>query len=385
MAGLIAALITAVCPALVSRASNVIVDTFATFFALLALYFCERMRSNTSSKVANSAAAGLAAGLAFASKYTAGAVFIAVLALIFALPVTRSSRARFALLASAGLVIGIALGAPATILNPFAVVRAGAVTADNYDIINSVPGYFGQAISAPELGWPLVIAGAAGIALMFSRKPTRYTALSWFLFAGLLLAVFTGKPFQPFRNLLPLVPLLCVAAAIAFSALIDWTRTGLHSWPRFGLTAALIGACIFSLGFSSFRQVQRRMAQRDSRIQAIDWLQRHAAKEETVLGVRELSILPAEWRRVPAHVTIVSWVEALDLLEQQRFDHVVTGDFDLRFTNDPNTWSVSRDRWKTKVSTGPVLADFGQVANSVLPYLWRTTDERILILKGNAP
>ena len=33
----------------------------------------------------------------------------------------------------------------------------------------------------------------------------------------------------------------------------------------------------------------------------------------------------------------------------------------------------------------PVQADFGQVVTPVVPYLWRTNDERILILKGNAP
>lgn len=382
-AGLIAMLITAVCPALVSRASNVIVDTFATFFALLAIYFCERMRSNTSSNVANAAVAGVAAGLAFASKYAAGAVFIAVLAVIFALPAARLSRARFGLLAAVGLLIGIAAGAPATIFNPWSVVRDVAVTAGNYEIINSVPGYFGQAISAFELGWPLVIPGCAGIALMFSRKPTRYTALSWFLFAVLLLAVFVAKPFQPFRNLLPLVPLFCIAAAIAFAGLIDWPRRGAHRCLRAGVTVALTASCVASLGFTSFRQAQRRMAQRDSRIQAIDWLQQHATRDEAVLGIRELAILPAEWKRIAARSVVVPWIEASDLLERQQFDYLVTGEFDLRHATDPKSWSAYRDRWKTKTSTMPIQANFGQIVTPVVPYVWRTSDERILIMKGN--
>ena len=64
-------IITAVCPALVTRASNVIVDVFATFFVLLALYFCARLRrkdvNNHHAVEWTSALAGLAAGLAFAS------------------------------------------------------------------------------------------------------------------------------------------------------------------------------------------------------------------------------------------------------------------------------------------------------------------------------
>jgi hypothetical protein len=36
-----------------------------------------------------------------------------------------------------------------------------------------------------------------------------------------------------------------------------------------------------------------------------------------------------------------------------------------------------------KVSNMAVEADFGQVVTPVVPYLWRTNDERILILRGD--
>jgi 4-amino-4-deoxy-L-arabinose transferase-like glycosyltransferase len=382
-AGVIAVLLTAVCPALVSRGSNVIVDTFATFFALLALYFCERIRSNASSHITNAVAAGVAAGLAFASKYTAGAVFIAVLGAIFTLPLTRSTRARFAFLASAGLLIGIAVGAPATIFNLPGVTRDIAVTSANYGIINSVPGYFGQAVSASELGWPLAIASCLGIVLMFREKLTRWTAVGWILFAGLLLAVFVGRPFQAFRNLLPLVPLLCIAPAIAFSQLIDWARRGSHLW-RYALALALIGGCLVSTGFSSLRQVQQRMAHRDTRIQAIDWLQQHATKKERVLGIRELAILPAEWKRIVANLTVVPWSEAADFLEREQFDYVVTGDFNLRYAPDADRLAAYLARWKERTVRLPAQASFGSVLTPIVPYLWRTSDERIVIL-GTSP
>jgi hypothetical protein len=178
---------------------------------------------------------------------------------------------------------------------------------------------------------------------------------------------------------------LCIAAAIAFSDLVDRARRGKHAWLRYGVTIALIAGCAGSLGFSSFRQVRRRVVHQDSRIQAVDWIQQHATKEETVLGIRELPILPAEWKRIAARSTVIPWFEALDLLERQRFDYVVTGEFDLRYASDPNGWSAYRDRWKAKVSILPVQADFGQVMTPVMPYLWRTNDERILILKGNVP
>ena len=63
----------------------------------------------------------------------------------------------------------------------------------------------------------------------------------------------------------------------------------------------------------------------------------------------------------------------------------MTGEFDLRYANDPNLASAYRDRWQAKVSALPVQANFGQVVTQVVPYLWRTSDERILILKTNPP
>ena len=127
------------------------------------------------------------------------------------------------------------------------------------------------------------------------------------------------------------------------------------------------------------------MAHEDSRIKAIDWLQQHATPKESVLGIRELMILPAEWKRLAARSTVVPWLEAADLLQRQRFDYIVTSEFDLRHASDPNAVSAYRNDWKAKVSTLPVQADFGQVATPVVPYLWRTNDERILVLTGNFP
>src|SRR5205823_12855036 len=97
----------------------------------------------------------------------------------------------------------------------------------------------------------------------------------------------------------------CVAAAIAFSQIVDSARREMRPWLRVGFAIALIG-CVLSLGFSSIQQVRRRMAHHDSRIQAIDWLQQHATKGEKVLGIRELAILPDEWKRISASSTVVS-------------------------------------------------------------------------------
>ncbi len=98
------------------------------------------------------------------------------------------------------------------------------------------------------------------------------------------------------------------------------------------------------------------MAHQDSRIQAIAWLQQHAGKEKTVLAIRELMILPTEWKRIAASSTVIPWFEAMELLQRQRFDYIVTGEFDLRYASDPNAWAAYRDRWQKRLAILPVQA-----------------------------
>jgi 4-amino-4-deoxy-L-arabinose transferase-like glycosyltransferase len=385
-AGLLAMLLVAVCPSLVTRGSIVIVDTFATFFALLVLYFCARIQAEASKPVWRDVAlTGVATGLAFASKYPATTVGVAVILTILMLPVRWGRRLQLLFLAAAGLLFGILLGAPMTFLQPITVWRDIVANVRAYNEIPFSGGYFVQAISTIELGVPLLLVGSVGIILMLWKAKRRTVALGWISFAALLMASYMGKSFRPFRSFLPLIPPLCIAAAIAFSNLIDWTRKGSRPLLGMGLTVVLISCCVVSLGLSSFRQVRQRMAHLDSRTRAIDWLQQHATKEASILGIGELMILPAEWKRIAARSTIVPWSEAADVLRRQRFDYVVTGEFDLRYVIDPKDSSAYRDVWKERVSALGIEADFGQVATPVVPYLWRTNDERILILKGNVP
>jgi hypothetical protein len=386
-AGLLAMLLAAVCPALLTRASIVIVDTFATFFVLAALYFCARIIQGEAGKVVwrDVALAGLATGFAFASKYPTASVGVAVIAAIMMLPVSWGRRFRLFFPAAGGLALGILLGAPMTFLKPLTVWRDALANVRYYGSISSAQGYFLQAVSTFELGVPLLFTGSVGIVLLVRRKNTRGVALGWVCFAVALAALYLNQPFRPFRSVLSLVPLLCIAAAIAFSDVIDWARRGVRPWLRLGVTVALIGGCVASLALSSFRQVQWRMTRQDSRVQAVNWLRQHAEKGETVLGIQELMILPAEWERITARSTVVPWFDAAEVLARQHFDYIVTGEFDLRYATDPNGWAAYLDRWKAKVSPLAVQADFGHVVTPVVPYLWRTADERVLILKGNAP
>ena len=371
----LAMLFTALCPALVSRGAIIIIDTIAAFFALATLYFCERLRffalSNKRAAWRNAAFAGVASGLACGSKYTMGLVFAAVLATIAMLPITKKSRVVLAVIAGAGLLAGLCAGAPAVVFNPGTILAQLRGVASFYQTIHSDPGYWGAALSGWELGFPLVIAGLLGLTSMLWNASTRRAAASWLAFILLLLFAVGRSSFQPFRNVLPLVPLLCISAAFLCARMHEhFERRRDQRAFRAWLAPMTILFLSFSLAWWSGRHLQLRTAHLDTRLRAIEWLQQHATKEETVLGIRELSILPAEWKRIAARATVVPWFQALDLLERQRFDYVVTGDFDLRYASDPNGWSAYRERWQAKVSPLPVQADFGQVVTPGGPLSW---------------
>jgi hypothetical protein len=126
------------------------------------------------------------------------------------------------------------------------------------------------------------------------------------------------------------------------------------------------------------------MTHSDSRVQAIDWLQQHATGKQTVLGIRELAILPAEWKRLAATATTVSLFAAGALPLRDQFEYVVTGEFDLRNAPDGAAVSASLERWKQKTASLVPAAEFGTGPAFVVPYIWHSNDERIVILRSNS-
>lgn len=385
-AGYFAMLFVALCPALVSRASNLVIDTTASFFALTALYFCQRLRvlgGSASRRLwATAIFAGAASGLAFAGKYTAGAVFAAVLVTILTLPLAWKLRGILTVSAGAGLFAGIFIGVPGAILHPAKIVGELRYIGRFYQTVQTDHGYWMTALSGWELGVPLTIAGLAGLVWMIRNPAARPVAWSWIAFGLLLLSAVVWSSFQPFRNVLSLIPPLCITAALFL------VQAGRYLEPRLGrgslelwLTSALIALVSASLGWFTLLHLHRRTTNIDSRIRAIEWLRQHSTKEQSVLAIRELAILPAEWKRVAASAVVVPWLEASDLLAQRHFDYVVTGEFDLRYLPDPARWSDYRERWAKLTASMPQQASFGVVPTTVVPYLWRTNDERVVILK----
>ncbi len=162
-----AMLLIAVCPAVVSRSSTVIVDTIAMFFTMLALYFCARLLRQDAERRGcawrDTVLAGAAAGLAFVSKYPAGAVSMAVFLTFLLRDEIPLEKARRLLASAAAFFLASIVAMPALVLRPGAILAACQQLVRNYEKIRSRPGYLGEAISSTELGLPLLAAGVFGI------------------------------------------------------------------------------------------------------------------------------------------------------------------------------------------------------------------------------
>ncbi len=385
--GLLAMLLTAVCPALVTRSSNVIVDTTATLFALLALYFGERLRQAWTGGAVpwrEVALAGVSAGLALSSKYTIGAVFIAVAVSIALAPAQGARKVQCLTVAGACAVAAALLANPAFILHPEIIRHDMGNTSTLYGVLRSSPGYWGAAISTKELGLPLVIAGLGGGVLMLRARPTRVTALAWLAFASVLLIPLVPRSFQPFRNLLPLVPPLCIAAAVLLTLpsrlALRWNAPVAVQRIMLGATIIVAALCAIWSG----REIWERAAHTDTRVAAIEWIQTNTAPGARILALHELAVLPSEWRRASRDVELVPWLDALDMLERERFDYIIGSEMNIAHMTEPE-WQPHLARWNERVAKLQTAISFGEVRNPVYPYLWRTNHQRIIIWKVQDP
>jgi dolichyl-phosphate-mannose-protein mannosyltransferase len=262
--GLIAALLLAVCYLHVRDSHFATVDVTMTFFTTLSL--CLALAAARTGRMAAFAAAGLAAGLAAATKYNAAVVCVAVLAAGWARVREHRDERRAAAgwlpAAAAAAIAGFLIGVPFAIRERDRMLGAMAMvsralyagqgpTAFLVHAVDSLPG---------GLGWPLYLAGLAGIArAAFRRRPEDWV---WLSFAIVFYVMIGPVHWVVPRYVLPLVPLFVVAAAqLAF----DLTS---RSRPLRACAIVLLAAPTL------WRSIQYdRVASRpDTRVLAADWI-----------------------------------------------------------------------------------------------------------------
>jgi hypothetical protein len=381
LAALAAGLLLATTPALVQRACIVITDTLSAAFVAAVLLAAEGLRSilqneGPSSMTARRQAlfAGALAGLAAATKYPAGAVFVVILVAVFGPGGLSFERVRLAALSALAAILATLTAMPALVFSTRQVMAGLMAQAHDYATFPSTRNFFRQALDAEELGWLLAFVSLLGLARLARHRETRSTVASWLAFGGLLLAPLLRYGFQPFRNALPLVPpLLVAAAALLFPA----GRGPSAARTAIGGLGLLVVLATFIPGWQWTYRARRV---RDSRTAFIDWLASKARPGKRVLFVRELAFLPSELDRVPASIVVAPWAETRALVEGGTFDALVYGKFDLAAVpGDQEIRTAEVAPFEDWLGTLKVELRAGSVPTPFFGGFWRSNDELILI------
>ena len=233
--------------------------------------------------------AGVLAGLAAATKYNA-VILLVPLGLSQLLYAWRAPGRRFpTLLGGRALAIGAAFALAFAVGVPFILfdfARFSQAMGDLSHVLSLgfTPGdrtngwWYHLSISLGRgLGLPLLACGMAGFVVV-ARRDWR-TGLLLFSFPAAYFAVAGSFGLQFARYVLPIVPFLCVTAAVAVTAL---TRHVASPRWRAGATAAVALAVVLPSAMSIVA-FDRVVARTDSRVLAAEWLARHGEPGASVL------------------------------------------------------------------------------------------------------
>jgi Dolichyl-phosphate-mannose-protein mannosyltransferase len=263
-AGLIAGWLTAVAYLLTRDSHFGVNDALVTLLVTLGLVECVRVLRGGSR--ADYVLAGALAGLAFATKYYGVALLLPlVLAHLRRPAATRRSSALLAALAAAAVTAVVAFPSLAT--------ETGRVVRDVYVhlYLDAVGGYDGldpdggyafySRALLIGLGWPLLAATLTGVALSVRTRHWPLLTVASLPFA--LMAVLGAQHLYFARFLLPALPALIVAAAVALDRLATQR-------PVLGLAVVVLVAAPSLIDAVRFDSLLTR---EDTRTLARDWIQ----------------------------------------------------------------------------------------------------------------
>lgn len=326
-AGLFAAWLAGLTPALVARSAIVNINPIAAFFVLAALWFAENAQDGERPRRA-ALLAGAMAGLAGATKYPAALICLPVaLAILLASAAWREKAVRL-LLAGGAAIAALVIAMPALVLRPEGVLGGLREMSLIYGTQEG-GSYWKQAVRRaewdlplehPEVGIVFLILALAGLATALRDPRWSRTVWGWLLFGaatGLLVAPYK---FRAFRNLLSLVPLACILVALLYAALRRRTRKPV--W--LDAAAALLPVLLFAPAHHQYIRHQLRLE--DSREQAIQWLARRAGPRDKVMIAEELAFLPHRVATLKSQTEVLRWRQAKRRIFDRRFHYIVLGE-----------------------------------------------------------
>ena len=281
---LLAAAMMAVMPMHVRESHFVLTDVPVTFFA--ALTFLLSLRAHEQPRVTAYLWAGVAAGLAAATKYPGVLTLLLPLISVWMTPATRPSRLAGAGAAIAGAAVAFLLGAPYTLLDLPGFLNGYAVLTGSYSggAPPEAPAitYFKHLRNA--LWWPGLIAVLAGVVFAIVRAVRGPGRVRWTL-AVVFPAVFywfiSRQTLVFGRYLLPLVPFVCVLAAVAIVSGVSLLRRfAIPRLPRTALITALTVAVLLPPAWVCINL--NRALESGTAADAYAWIVRNVPKDSRI-------------------------------------------------------------------------------------------------------
>lgn len=261
-------------------------------------------------------AAGVAGGFAASTKYNAvfvGASAVVSQVLAWTAPRQREPVRHTRLLAfTIAAAVAFLIGTPYAVLAPLRVWHDARIESqhllDAHAGVLLGPGWrYHALVTLPlGLGWPLFLAGVAGMLVAFVRN-LRLAALI-FVFP-LLYYIFAGRGYTVFtRYMIPMVPFLCLSAGV----LVAWVSELAARRTRIlgGLTAAaLVVVCATPTAIKAMA-FDRVLTRTDSRVLAAEWFVEHARHDSAILVVCSPYGGPQLWTRgQPLPFQVLNWNE----------------------------------------------------------------------------
>jgi len=374
--GLAVAWLAAWCPALLLRSGNATVDALTACFALLSLLLGEVAARRGVQGSWTALAAGVAAGCAFTTKYPGGGILLAVMARIgWGAAPARTRRRQLAL-----ALVGTALAAGLTM--PQLWLRSGDVShwlgrlSLSYHRIPS-ESLWSQAVRraewdlaypGPELGIGLVLLIVLGAGLALAEPRLRRPALAWTVCVAYFVLLFARFRLQPFRNLLPAVPVALLFTGALYSR---WSATG---WARVGrrIAALALPLVLFAPSLVPYLVARSRLV--DSRTQTVRWLAGSTRPGERIWVAAECGILASRLDRLAADVEIAPLAQAPQRQAVKRYRFVLVPKLNGK---DP----VLAGAIEPLARRARSVVEFGKPTPAATPWLFRSNRPGVRILE----
>ena len=281
---LLAAALVAVMPLHVRESHFILTDVPVTFFVTLTLLLS--LRAHERPVASAYAIAGVAAGLAAATKYNGGLAIILPLIAVWMTPATRPSRITGALGALGGAAVAFLVTAPYTVLDlPGFLNGYGQLTVAYRDRPGiDPPAYTYLKHLRVAFGWPGFLAVIGGLVFAVVRAIKGPGRVRWTLtlvFPVLYFWIVSRQSLVFARYLMPAVPFICVLAATAIVSGVSLLRR--FSIPRFPRTALITALTVAVLLPPAWASV---VFNRDNRAQtaadAFAWLKANVPDGSTI-------------------------------------------------------------------------------------------------------